>query len=60
MTGQSKGHAHPDKAVIVSLCLSGDTGPHTSGSFATDNQSSNPVVQINTATIDPASSAATL
>jgi hypothetical protein len=60
MNGQSKGHAHPDKAASVSLCLSGDTGPNTSGSFATDVQSSNPVVQIDTATIDPASSAATL
>jgi hypothetical protein len=60
ITGQTKGHAHPDKAAIVSLCLSGDTGPNTSGSFAADMQSSNPIVQIDTATIDPASSAANL
>lgn len=60
VNGQSKGHAHPDNAAIVSLCLSGDTGPNTSGNFAADLQSSNPVVQIDTATIDPASSTATL
>ena len=60
MAGQSRGRNHPAKTAIVSLCLSGDTGPSTSGSFSADIQTSNPAVQIDTATIDPATSAATL
>ena len=58
--GRARSRTFPNPVASVSLCLSGDTGPNTSGSFAADIQSSNPLTQIHTATIDPSSSAAHL
>lgn len=58
--GHVRSRLYPDRAASVTLCLSGDTGPNTSGSFPADLRTSNPLTQIQTATIDPASSAANL
>ena len=58
--GHVRSRFYPDRAASVTLCLSGDTGPNTTGSFPVDLRSTNPLVQIDTATLDPASSVATL
>ena len=60
VVGHVRSRFYPDRAASVTLCLNGDSGPNTTDSFPADVRSSNPLVQIDTATLDPASSVATL
>ena len=58
LTGLVKSPTYPDRTASLTLCLSGDSGPGTMDNFKADLSS--PTAQIDTGTIDAATSKATL
>ncbi len=60
ITGQVKTGFYDTKSAVLLVCIGGDTGPGTTGSFGVDILTNSQTQQIVTASIDPAEGTATL